>query len=85
MTVLRADPKLEAYLAPLHEQTEIRGTQGRLLGVFIPAEACAAVNADVRALFDPEEIKRIKKSEGDHPGYTTDEVLEYLQTLEKPS
>jgi hypothetical protein len=63
----------------LREQTEIRGTQGKLLGVFIPAQgSAAAVNADVRALFDPKEIKRRKRREGNHPGYTTDEVLDYL-------
>ena len=83
MATLAADNALQAYLAPLKERTEIRDVQGRLLGFYVPAAAEQPVDySEVRKLFDPEEIKRRKAAEGDHPGYTTDEVLEHLHSLQ---
>ncbi|HMC65637.1 MAG TPA: hypothetical protein VKI65_11925 [Gemmataceae bacterium] len=81
MGVLAADTALQAYLAPLKERTEIRDTQGRLLGLFIPHAERQADYSEVRKLFDPEEIKRRKEQEGHLPGSTTAEVLQRLQAL----
>jgi hypothetical protein len=82
MTVLKADTQLKSYLAPLTEQTEIQDADGTLLGVFTPASQNAASNyAEVRKLFDPEEIKHRREQTRDDPGRPLDEIVKHLRSL----
>jgi hypothetical protein len=83
MTVLKADRQLKAYLVPLTEQTEIQDAEGNLLGVFTPASQNAASSyAEVRKLFDPEEIKRRREQARDDPGRPLEEIVKHLRSLE---
>jgi hypothetical protein len=84
MSVITADDALQARLASLKERTEIRDTEGKLIGVFVPAAEGQTVDyAKVRLLFDPEEIKRRKERWRDDPGRTLDQIMERLRSLER--
>ena len=79
MAVLIADPALLSYLTPMKERTEIRDSNGKLLGVFTPERVDYS---EVRKLFDPEEIKRRKERSQNDPGRTLDQIMERLRSLE---
>jgi hypothetical protein len=84
MSTLTADKALLSYLAPLKERTEIRDDKGRLLGFFMPVgEEQGADYAQIRKLFDPEELKVRKQREAGHPGSPLEEVMERIRSREK--
>ena len=66
-----------------HEPIEIRDQNGNVVGAFAPGLSPEEQEAyrQAAALFDPEELDRIEKAGG--PYYTTEQVLEYLDSLEK--
>ena len=70
-----------SLLSPLKERAEILDETGRLIGYFEPVEEIVDY-AEVRKLFDPEEIKAIKIREGHLPGTPLKVVLERLQAME---
>ncbi len=76
MNTIDLAPEMADLLANLQEQTELRSTEGRVLGVFIPRSPSVWTQADL------EEAERVAATERE--GYTLQEVKEYLQSLEKP-
>jgi hypothetical protein len=78
MNVVTADPLLQQSLTNLSGLTEVRDTQGSILGYFSPASQKAA-DAYVQAAshFDPQEMQRRKMS--NKPGRLTNEVLERIE------
>jgi hypothetical protein len=83
MTILTASEAVQAFLTPIKEATEIRDEAGNLLGYFTPA-GCAEdrlYQHDI-AQFDLEELKRRAASK--ERGYTTEEVLNHLRSMEQP-
>jgi hypothetical protein len=64
MKILRADESVKAFLASLTEETVFQDADGEMLGLFKPGEIGRdELNERARALFDPEEIERIKATE----------------------
>lgn len=83
MNTVTADSSLQQSLNVLSGLTEIRDSQGRVIGYFSPAttDKSAAAYAQAAAHFDVEEMKRRKES--GETGLTTVEVLEHLKSLEQ--
>jgi hypothetical protein len=80
---ITADAATQATLNQLDQLTEIRDTQGRVLGFFAPADRLnQLLYLEAAQHFDPQEIERRKASGGKK--YTTQEVLDYLHSLETP-
>lgn len=81
MTNLTANEVVQAFLTPIKEATEIRDTDGNLLGYFTPAgQAETLLYQQDIAQFDFEELKR--RAASTERGYTTEEVLHHLRSLE---
>lgn len=82
MTTITADHHLQTALGPLTQITEIRTSDGRLMGTYTPAPAVDREEAYRRArkLFDTDELKR--RAESDEPCYTFEEVMAHLNSLE---
>lgn len=84
MASMTADSTLKGYLDRTKEITEIRDEDGQVLGYYAPASVADQVPAvqvlRIASLFDPEEIKRRKASK--HPGYSFEQVMEHLRSLE---
>jgi hypothetical protein len=83
MNYLTADQAFLEKLEGVMEPIEIRDPKGKVLGRFTPsvsAEAFARYE-EAKRLFDPAEVKRRKEAEHGC-GYTIDQVLEHLQSLE---
>ena len=81
MNVLTADQAVESLLSKLNEPTEIRDATGKVIGYFTPAPGREKqLYQEAATQFDPDEMKRRKKSV--EKGYTTQEVLDHLKTLE---
>jgi hypothetical protein len=66
------------------QQIEVRDSSGKLLGYFIPAEPDVDY-AEVKKLFDPEEIKRRKERSRGVPGQTLDQIMDRIRSREKDS
>lgn len=81
MVTLTADASLPEALRQLEEPAEIRDTAGTLIGYFTPAAQEDAFYREARAHFDPEETRRRRESGAE--GYTTAEVLEHLNSLDR--
>jgi len=83
MNIVTADSTLQQSLDVFSGLTEIRDSQGRVIGYFSPAttDKVSAAYAQAAAQFDAEELKRRKQS-GDK-GLTTTEVLDQLKSLEQ--
>ncbi len=85
LTCILADDNLQSALEPLTQMTEIRTSDGRLMGTFLPAgatfsgEASGEIYRRARALFDPQEIERRVRL--DEPCYTFQEVMAHLSSL----
>jgi hypothetical protein len=74
------DPSVKQSLLGFQGLTEIRDTEGKVLGFFSPIDReRAAAYAEAASHFDPEEMKRRKLS--NEKDYTTAEVLQHLQSL----
>jgi hypothetical protein len=82
MNTITADPSLQKSLAALPGLTEVRDSQGAVLGFFSPvSHESAEAYAKAAAHFDPEEMMRRKVS--NEEGRTTNEVLNRIATPEK--
>jgi hypothetical protein len=69
MSAVTIPPELAALLSKLTKPTALRDAQGNCVGVFHP-------------LFDLEEAEQIAATEQE--GYTLQQVMEHLRSLEKP-
>jgi hypothetical protein len=84
MTTLIANEVVQAFLAQARERSEVRGANGELLGYYEPRqETEAELYERVKKLFDLDELKRRKATEQE--GYTIDQVMEHLRSLESRS
>ncbi len=83
MNTVTADSSLQQSLDVFSGLTEIRDSNGRVIGYFSPAtpDKAAAAYAQAAAHFDAEEMKRRKDSRD--KGLTTAEVLDRLKSLER--
>jgi hypothetical protein len=83
MSYLTIDDALCNHLRGVLQTVELRDTSGRLLGHLTPSVSSdeLASYEEAKRLFDPAEIKRRKETEHGR-GYTTEQVLEYLKSLE---
>jgi hypothetical protein len=77
-----ADSSLKQSLLNFQGLTEIRDTDGNVIGFFSPVDReRAAAYAKAASHFDPAETKR--RMESTEKWYTTAEVLEHLKKLEQ--
>ena len=84
MSAITVDSKLVPQLQQVTEVTEVRDSGGALLGYFTPAGGRQAhLYAKALGMIDREEIKRRKEANAGHPGYSIEEVMKHLQSLEK--
>jgi hypothetical protein len=82
MNTFTADPSLGQSLSSLPGLTEVRDSQGVVLGYFSPTpNKTPEAYAQAAAHFDPEEMKKRKSS--NESGRTTSEVLTRIAALEK--
>jgi hypothetical protein len=82
MNYLTADQELIERLAGVREPAEIRDPSGKVLGRFTPAFADEKDKCERAAkYFDLAEAERIAATKNE--GYSTEEVLQYLHSLEK--
>lgn len=83
MSYLTLDDAFCDHLRSILETVELRDNRGRLLGHFTPSISAEelALYEEAKSLFDLAEIKRRKETEHGR-GYTTEQVLEYLKSLE---
>jgi hypothetical protein len=79
MPTITASEALQSLLEPLKERVEIRAVNGDLIGIFTPRIDAGAYER-VKQLFDREEIARRRATE--NAGYTIDEVMQHLRSLE---
>jgi len=79
MNAITLSPELTLQLAAIQDPTEIRSPQGQLLGVFTP---CVPSAKGAWSAADLKEAERIAATEKE--GYTIEQVLEHLRSLEKP-
>lgn len=81
MTAITVNDAVLAILRGTSTLAEVRDSQGTIIGFFVPASvehACEYARA--AAYFDPQELRRRRESPG--KTYTTQEVLQYLESLE---
>lgn len=83
MSHLIADEPLLSQLRGVVEPVEIRDPGGKVLGHYTPvlSEEDDELYRQAAALFDPEEMERIAATETQ--GYTFDQVMEHLRSLDK--
>jgi hypothetical protein len=83
MITLTAEGPLQEMLGNVKEAAEIRDPSGKVLGLFTPVLAGDETEAYARAetLFDADEMERLAQTE--QGGYSIDEVMEHLRSLEK--
>jgi hypothetical protein len=82
MNTFTADTALQQSLSSLPELTEVRDSQGTVLGYFSPAtHKTPQAHAQAAAHFDPEEMQRRKLS--NETGRTTSDVLGRIASLEE--
>jgi hypothetical protein len=81
MNAITADAATLAVLDKLDQITEVRDSQGKVVGVYAPVDRVKQLLClEATAHIDPAEKDRRKASGG--PKYTTKEVLDYLESLE---
>jgi hypothetical protein len=83
MNYLTADGAILERLESIMESVEVRDPSGKVLGHFTPAVSIEelARYEEAKKLFDPTEVKRRKEAEHGC-GYTIEQVLEHLKSLE---
>ncbi|MGE3809308.1 MAG: hypothetical protein AB7K24_31980 [Gemmataceae bacterium] len=83
MITITAPKELEQLLKDLDEVAEVRAASGKVLGYITPASVEErTLYAEAKKLFGPnEELLRREKEEG---GYTVEQVLQHLKSLETP-
>jgi hypothetical protein len=83
MSELTLDDTVAALLSSLEGEVVLRDKRGKELGRFTPGRATDELSeADVRKLFDPEEMKRRKLAEMGK-GISTSELLARLHALKE--
>jgi hypothetical protein len=85
MVQVKADRAMMEVFGPLKERAEVLDVEGKLLGIFIPAEGDREILRR-KAFADYESgayQKRRAESESDER-FTTEQVLERLRSLEMP-
>lgn len=84
MILLTVNDDVAAHLGGYVDAVEVRDEQGRVLGHFLPylTPAAREFYAHPEAFFDLEECKRRAAAEHGQ-GYTTAEILQHLQSLDK--
>jgi hypothetical protein len=81
MNAIAVNDALLAVLKGSPTLAEVRDTQGTIIGFFVPVSVeHAAEYARAAAHFNPQELRRRREAPG--KGYTTQEVLQYLESLE---
>ena len=81
MTTITASDALLFELGPLTAPTQIRDSQGNILGYYTPdAARIRGLYEEARAHFDPTEFQRRK--EANNQGYSLAEVFEHIRSLE---
>ena len=86
MSVLTADKALVDQLAQLHETTEIRDQEGKLLGIYAPANSefyNQQIPQHILDKFDPAELER--RSQSKDRGRTLEEIKKRWKELEQAS
>jgi len=80
---LVADNGMLTRLRGIMEPVEIRDATGKVLGHYTPLVSPETLELceKAKALFDWEEAERVARTE--HDGYTIEEVLQHLRSLEK--
>jgi hypothetical protein len=84
MIPLTVNEDVAALIGGYIDTVEVRDAQGRVLGHFLPYLTPAARDFydHPEAYFDLEECKR--RAEAEHGrGYTIDQVMEHLRSLDK--
>jgi hypothetical protein len=83
MVILNADGPLQDLLQGVKEPAEVRDKNGKVLGHYTPklVPSEAELREKAKKLFDLDDAKKVAATEKE--GYTTQEVLQYLQSLEK--
>ena len=82
MNTFTVDVSLQQSLSSLPGLTEVRGSQGTVLGYFSPAShKTPEAYAQAAAHFNSEEMRRRKLS--NEKGRTTSEVLSRIASLEE--
>jgi hypothetical protein len=84
MIPLTVNEDVAALLGGYVDAVEVRDAQGRVLGHFLPylTPQAREFYAHPEAYFDREECERRAAAEHGQ-GYTTEEVLKHLQSLDK--
>lgn len=83
MNYLTADGAILERLEGIMESVEVRDPSGKVLGHFTPSVSIEelARYEEAKKLFDPTEVKRRKEAERGC-GYTIEQVVEHLKSLE---
>ena len=82
MNTFTVDTSLQQSLATLPGLTEVRDSQGTLLGYFSPtSHKTPEAYVQAAAHFDPDEMKKRKLS--NETGRTTSEILNRIATLDE--
>ncbi|HEV3143932.1 MAG TPA: hypothetical protein VGZ47_08625 [Gemmataceae bacterium] len=80
MTVINADDHVLGVLAGVHQLTEVRDSNGQIVGYYAPASLQEAAKvARAAASFDRNEIERIRRA--GNPKITTRQLFQRLQSL----
>ena len=84
MATITANAEVISVLGPMKEVTEINDGQGNPLGVFTPASVIEEQLYDrLEEMFDIDELRRLEAEE--KGGYTIDQVMQHLKSLETPA
>jgi hypothetical protein len=79
MTVVTADPSLQAVLAKLRDQAEVRDTAGNLLGYFTPRHVEEELLYQrAEEVFKPEEVERQLQEQ--QTGSTLEQVMNHFHS-----
>jgi hypothetical protein len=82
MVNVTADECLQASLGTLTEVAAIRDADGNMIGIYKPwAIAEAEFYEQAKDLFDPVELERLAQCK--EKGFTIDEVMRHLKSLER--
>ncbi len=76
MTRITLDADTRKKLLNLTEPLDLCDETGRVLGTYVPLETAADDDFDEPQLSEEEMRRRLKE-----PGFTTDEVIAYLESL----
>lgn len=79
MTTITVGAVVQTCLAGISEPTELRSSEGLLLGYFTPIPpAVAPLYDDAKRRFDPELLRR--RAEHDGPWHSTAEVMNRIES-----